>query len=317
MSLSAIELRHLRYFVAVVEHGSFRGASLSLHVSQPPITRQVQQLEEALGVKLLVRKPRGAEPTDAGAAFFKDARMVLTLIETAANRASLTRDGRIGRLDIGIFGSAIFGAIPMIIHIFRQSRPLANVVLHNLNRSEQLQGLRDRRLDVGFNRFFGEEPDLVHESVHTERFHVALNRQHPLASRRQLGLADIEDQSLIVYPRSPRPGFIDQLLGEFHRKGLTPNVGHEVDDIGIAVSLVASGFGVSLVTDSGCNLRLPGVVYVPLKRSEGMTSELCMIHRADDDSALLQSFVDTVRSSKSIVTEELHRRARSLNKTRT
>lgn len=114
MSISGLELRHLRYFVAVVEHGSFRGAALRLHVSQPPLTRQIQQLEELLGVTLLQRKPRGIEPTDAGLVFFDEARNILTLAEQAASRALLAGQGQIGRLDVGVFGSAVFLSL---IHI--------------------------------------------------------------------------------------------------------------------------------------------------------------------------------------------------------
>lgn len=299
MSLSAIEFRHLRYFVAVVEQRSFRGAALRLHVSQPPLTRQIQQLEEALGVKLLLRKPRGIEPTDAGLVFFEEARNILMLTEQAASRAQLAGHGQIGRLDVGIFGSAVFDAIPRIIQAFRSRFPKVEVVLHNLDRSGQIKALRERRLTVGFNRFFDDEPDLSWEVIQTERLNVALHHAHPLAQCPQLGLAQIGDQPLILYPRSPRPSFIEHMLKLFHKKGVTPQLIHEVDDVVTAVALVASGFGVSLVTDSACNLRLPGIVYLPLRPEDRACFDLCMIHRRDDESALLQSFLATARALRS------------------
>lgn len=299
MSLAAVELRHLRYFVAVVEQRSFRAAALRLHVSQPPLTRQVQQLEEALGVALLVRRSRGVEPTDAGQVFYEDACNILLLTEQAANRAHLAGNGQLGRLDVGVFGSAVFDAIPRIIQAFRNGRPRVEVVLHNLDRAGQIRALRERRLTVGFNRFFDDEPDLAWEVIQTERLHVALHHAHPLATRTRLALSQIGDQPLILYPRSPRPSFIEQALKVFHAKGVSPQNVQEVDDVVTAVALVSSGFGISLVTDSACNLRLPGVVYVPLRPEDRATFDLCMIHRKDDESALLQAFLGTVRAMRS------------------
>ncbi|MGQ0698988.1 MAG: LysR family transcriptional regulator [Panacagrimonas sp.] len=303
MNLATIEFRHLRYFVAVVEQRSFRGAALHLHVSQPPLTRQIQQLEEALGVALLVRKPRGVEPTGAGQVFFEEARNILTLTVQAANRAQLAGQGQIGRLDVGIFGSAVFDAIPRIIQAFRDRYPKVEVVLHNLDRSAQIKALRERRLTVGFNRFFEEEPDLSWEVIQTERLNVALHHAHPLATHKSLGLSQIGDQPLILYPRSPRPSFIEQMLRIFHKKGISPQIIHEVDDVVTAVALVSSGFGLSLVTDSACNLKLPGILYVPLRLEDRATFDLCMIHRVDDDSRLLHEFLTVARSLKSSLSE--------------
>ena len=298
MNLATIEFRHLRYFVAVVEQRSFRAAALRLHVSQPPLTRQIHQLEEALGVSLLTRKPRGVEPTDAGQVFYEEARNLLALTAQAASRAQLAGLGQLGRLDVGIFGSAVFGAIPRIIQAFRDRYPQVEVVLHNLDRTGQIRALRERRLTVGFNRFFEDEPDLSWEVIQTERLHVALHHAHALAGSTHLSLAQIGDQPLILYPRTSRPSFIDQVMRLFHKQGVSPRVIQEVDDVVTAVALVASGLGLSLVTDSACNLRLPGVVYLPLQIQDRASFDLCMIHRSGDESALLQAFLATVRSMR-------------------
>ena len=143
MNIASLEIRHLRYFVAVVEQGSFRGAALRLHVSQPPLTRQIQQLEEVLGVQLLLRKPRGVETTVAGQVFFDEARNILALTEQAASRAQLAGEGQLGRLDVGVFGSAVLDTIPRIIQKFRNTYPRVEVVLHNLDRAGQLRALRE------------------------------------------------------------------------------------------------------------------------------------------------------------------------------
>lgn len=302
MNLAAIDFRHLRYFVAVVEHGSFRGAALRLHISQPPLTRQIQQLEESLESTLLIRKIRGVQLTDAGQVFYAEARNILTLIDQAASRTRSAALGQIGRLDIGVFGSAVFGAIPRIVSAFRERYPRVEVALHNMDRTDQLRALRERRLTVGFNRFFGQEPDLVWETVQAEGLNVAIHESHPLASKKKLSLADIHAQPLILYPRTPRPSFIEHAMKLFAQKKLTPRDVQEVDDVTTAVALVSSGVGLSLITDSACNLRLPGMRCVPLAERELAVFDLCMIHRADDESVLLREFMGVVRSMRAVLT---------------
>ncbi|WP_022975944.1 LysR family transcriptional regulator [Nevskia ramosa] len=294
---SFMDFRRLSCFVAVVEQRSFRAAALKLHISQPPLTRHVQMLESALGVQLLVRSAGGIEPTAAGKLFYEEARNLLMLAQQAGERVRLAGQGRIGRLDIGVFGSAVLGAIPKIVHAFRDSHPKVELVLHNLDRASQIKALRERRISVGFNRYFADESDLRWEVIQTERMHVVLPSQHRLAGRRELSLADIGQEPLILYPRAPRPGFIDEMMRLFSAQRITPNVAHEIDDMVTAIGLVASGFGLSLLTDSGCNLRVPGTVQIPLRKADRATVNLCMIHRRDeDDSSLLQAFLETARS---------------------
>ncbi len=292
--LGAIEFRHLRYFTAVAEARSFRAAAQQLHVSQPPLTRQVQQLEELLGLVLLERQPRGVELTAAGVVFLEEARNLLALADLAIDRTQMAAQGQLGRLDVGVYGSAVFDAIPRVIQAFRSAYPKVEVVLHNLDRAGQIKALRERRLTVGFNRFFVEEPDLVWDVVLAEALNVALPAGHRLVSRAQLTIADLSGEPLVVYPRTPRPSFIDQVLGLFHRRHLTAQVVQEVDDVVTAIALVSSGFGLTMVSDSALNLRLPGIVYRPLERNEALI-DLCMIRRAEDDSALLRAFIDVVR----------------------
>lgn len=295
VNLSAIDLRHLRYFVAVVEQGSFRAAALKLHISQPPLTRQIQQLEGAAQATLLIRKPRGAELTEAGRVFYREARNILMLMDRAITHTHLTASGQVGRVDVGIFGSAVFGAIPRITRAFQNRYPRAEVALYTMGRVELLQALRERRLTVGFNRFFQREPDLTWERVQTERINVALDRTHPLASERVLSLAKIASAPLVLYPRAPRPSYIDHVLTLFRRRNLVPKQVLEVDDVPTAVALVASGIGLSLVPDSARSLQLPNVLYVPLDKKDHAVVDLCVIHRTDDDSALLGRFLEVVR----------------------
>jgi len=293
---SFMDFRRLSCFVAVVEQKSFRAAALKLHISQPPLTRHVQMLEEALGVQLLVRSAAGVEPTAAGQLFFEEARNLLALAIQAGERVRLAGQGRIGRLDVGVFGSAVLGAIPKIVREFREQLPNVEVVLHSLDRSAQLKALRERRIDVGFNRYFTEEPDLVWEVIQTEPMSVVAPEGHALAKRASLSLAELANEPLILYPRAPRPGFIDEMMRLFSAQRVSPNVAYQTDDMVTAIGLVASGFGLSLVTESGRNLRVPGTVQIPLRSSDQATVNLCLIRRRDDESPLLASFIEVARA---------------------
>lgn len=295
MHTNAIELRHLRYFVAVAEDGTLRGAAERLHVSQPPLTRQIQQLEGFLEVKLLERKPRGIELTVAGKILYEEAKNILSLVEQAALRTRRAEEGQLGRLDVGIFGSAIYGAVPTIMREFRATHPDVEVILHNLDRPGQIKALRERRLTVGFNRFFGDESGLSWEKVHSERMNLAIYLEHRFAGKSSISLTEIGREPLVLYPRKVRPSFIDYVQKLFHEQGITPRIAHEVDDVTTALALVSSGMGLSLVTQSACNLKLPNVEFIPLEHSDTGEFDLDIIYRSDDTSPLLKAFLQTVR----------------------
>lgn len=295
MNVNAVELRHLRYFVAVAQSGGLTSAAESLNITQPPLTRQIRQLEDLLETKLFVRQSRGMELTDAGKSLLEDARNILALTEQALERSRLAGQGKLGQLDVGVFGSVMLDIVPRIIQRFRQLHPEVEVVLHNLDRSGQIKALEERRLTVGFNRFFKEEPGLSWEVLLTENLHLAVHESHPFAKRDDVNFSEIDGQQLIMYPRSPRPGFIDHLLSMFHDQNVHPKIAQEVDDVVTAVSLVSAGVGLSFVVDSSCNLHLPGVVYLPVKDQDRATFDLCMIRRTHDDSRLLEGFLTVAR----------------------
>ncbi|MDH4846233.1 MULTISPECIES: LysR family transcriptional regulator [Pseudomonas] len=295
MNVNAVELRHLRYFVAVAQNGGLTSAAESLNITQPPLTRQIRQLEDLLETKLFVRQSRGMELTDAGKSLLEDARNILALTEQALERSRLAGQGKLGQLDVGVFGSVMLDIVPRIIQRFRQLHPEVEVVLHNLDRAGQIKALEERRLTVGFNRFFKEEPGLSWEVLLTENLHLAVHESHPFATRDDVNFSEIDGQQLIMYPRSPRPGFIDHLLSMFHDQNVHPKIAQEVDDVVTAVSLVSAGVGLSFVVDSSCNLHLPGVVYLPVKDQDRATFDLCMIRRSHDDSRLLEGFLTVAR----------------------
>lgn len=292
-----MEFRHLRYFIAVAEEGHIGRAATRLHISQPPLTRQIQQLEEELDVQLFIRTPRGMELTPAGELLLEEARNIRSVVEQAAERTQRAGQGRLGRLDIGIFGSAILDTIPAILLKFRREFPEVKVVLHNMSKDAQIAALRQRRIDLGFNRFLDPLEDIVNETVLTEKLLIALNEQHPLAGQPAVPFSVLQENPLIVFPVGPRPSFIDKVMHMCHQKGFAPHVAQEVGNTLTGVALVASNFGVCVVPESATKLALPGVVYRPIIDPPADSgADLNCIYRSDDPSPLLESFLTTVRT---------------------
>jgi DNA-binding transcriptional LysR family regulator len=182
---------------------------------------------------------------------------------------------------------------------FRERYPQVEVVLHSMDRAEQIKALRERRITVGFNRFFGDEPDLDCEVIHREQMNVVLPAKHALARRAALSLAELAREVLILYPRNPRPGFIDYLMRLFQARGLVPRAVQEVDDVLTATALVSAGMGLSLVTDSGRNLSIPGITHRPLRPADRTVVDLSLAFRRGDDSPLTRGFLDVARALRS------------------
>lgn len=290
-----MDLRQLRYFLTVAECGHIGRAALRLHISQPPLTRQIQQMEQDLGVRLFNRTARGVEPTAAGELLAEEARNLLGLLEQATERVRRTGQGRMGRLDVAIFGSAILDFIPRLVLAFRQEHPEVRVLLHNLGKDAQYEALRQRRIDVGFNRLVETATDLQVERVLSERLMVALPGDHVLAVQPQVPLAVLAGEPLVLYPTGPRPSFIDTLWQLCGDEGFQPWVVQEVGDALTAIALAAAGLGICIVPESATRLQLPGVVYRPLMRDPLPTVDLSCIWRAGDDAPLLNAFLETTR----------------------
>lgn len=296
MTRPPFDLRRLRHFVTVAEQRSFRGSAEALHVSQPSLTRQIQLLEEQLGVTLLKRGPRGVELTPAGEQFYGDATRILQMSVQAAEHAQLAAQGQMGRLDIGIFGSAVFHAIPRIVLGFRSRYPGVKVALHSMDRTAQVQALREQRLNVGFNWFFRGDSQIAGEVVTSETLRVVVQEQHPLAERDVLSIDDLRGEPLIVFPRVGRPNFADHVLFLCRQAGFEPTIAEEVDDVVTAVALVSSGFGLSVVVDAASRIVAPGVRFIPLEHVPGMKVDLSLMYRREDDSPLLQAFLAEARA---------------------
>lgn len=290
-----MDLREMRYFLAVAEERHFGRAAERLHIAQPPLSRQIKALEDRLDAQLFIRTPKGVELTAAGQTLLDEVPNLLALAQRALERTQLAAQGNIGRLDVGLFGSGVLDVIPRMLARFHAERPEVRIVLHNLTKAEQLQALRERRLSIGFNRLVPQDPELVIENVLRERLFVAAHESHPLAARKRVPIGALSDLPLILYPNVPMHGLAQEVLNAMRREGARPCVEQEVEDVLTAIALVAGGFGVAVTTQSATSLRLPGVVFRPLDSKTLRDLELSCLYRRGDPSPVLQAFLDVVR----------------------
>jgi LysR family transcriptional regulator, benzoate and cis,cis-muconate-responsive activator of ben and cat genes len=291
-----VDLRHLRSLIAVAEEGSISRAAQRLHISQPPLTRLIQQLEKQLGAQLLVRTARGVEMTEAGEQFLGEARNILALVGAAAERAHKAGQGTLGRVDVGIFGSGIFGVVPKILLAYRRAYPEVNIVLHSLTKGEQVVALREHRLNFGFNRLIQPTPEIVSEVIVMEKLFLAVNRQDRLSKERAIPWRRIAEHPLVLFPSSTRPNFIDHVYELCRQDGFQPTVVQTVGDAAHGVALVATGFGICVVPESATCLKVPGVVYRELVRQPAAEVDLSCIYRRGDKSPTLHAFLEVART---------------------
>lgn len=293
-----MEIKQMRYFLALAEEGNFGRAAERLNMAQPPLTRHIQALEAQLGAALFVRTPKGAELTAAGEALLREVPNILALARRAEEQTRLAGEGYLGRLDVGIFSSGILNVIPRLLAGFHTERPDVKIGLHNMSKAEQIAALRERRITIGFNRLIPESPDIAVDWIHREPFLVALYEGHPLCARASVTLADLDNERMILYPNAPMHGLAEEIAAAFRAEGVTLRVEQEVEDVVTSIALVASRFGICVTTESAANLRLPGVVYRPLKSRLLRSIELNCMYRRDDPSPILAAFLALIRRSR-------------------
>lgn len=289
-----MELRHLRYFVAVAEELHFHRAAERLHISQPPLSQQIRALEGELGVLLLERNRRSVSLTAAGAVFLNEAREILASVDRASEAARSVARGEAGRVAIGFVGSAMHGTLPGMLRAYRRAFPRVQLVLTELPTAAQLEALLAGRIDVGVVRPPVREPALALETIHTEPFVVALPEDHPLASHEEVALAELVEEPFVLLARREAPGLHESLGQAMADAGGVPHVVQEAREMQTVVGLVAAGLGVSLVPASVGADEHRGVAYRPVAGS-APTVALALAWRPDDKSPVLAAFLDTAR----------------------
>ncbi len=290
-----MELRQLKYFVAVAEEGNLSRAAVRLHLSQPPLTRQIHQLELGLGARLFERNARGMVLTPAGRLFLDDARNILDMIERGQARARSAHEGQIGRLDVAVFGSVMFDRLPRLLARFRAENPGVELVFHTMNKGDQIEALRQGRIHAGFSRLTSSYPDMASEMLQHDGLLVALPEGHALLGRRRLRVQDLAGQPLVLFASGPRPNFTDVVYSLFERAGLRPTVGQTVEDTVTGIALVAAGFGACLVPESASYVQVPHVEFRPLANASNRLLDVNCMYRRADHSPVTASFVRMVR----------------------
>ena len=289
-----MELRHLRYFTTVAAEGSFSRASEKLNIAQPPLSRQVQQLEEELGVRLLDRG-RPITLTEPGRYLFEQGRQVLQRIDEMKAMTKRIGKGMVLQFNIGFVASTLYDALPELIRRFGITVPGVEVQLVELTTMEQVTALKDGRIDVGFGRLRFDDEMIIRKIIREETLCLAVPTQHPLAQTPgRIRLRQAASEPLILYPKSPRPSYADQVLSFYRDAGLEPNIGMEAKEVQTALGLVASGGGVCLVPASVRRLGRDDIRFIDLDEPK-MTTPIIMSHRKNDTSRLLEQLIGLVR----------------------
>ncbi len=296
-----MELRHLRYFVALAEELHFGRAAARLLITQPPLSQQIQGLEEELGVQLFVRTKRHVQLTEAGQAFLVEARLTLSQVARAVHVAQRVERGEIGKLAVGFVGSTGYGILPQIVHIMHERYPDVQLTLQEMTTSQQLRALRLEHIHAGFFRppLKNEDDTVQTETLLQEELVVALHELHPLAALAQVPMRCLEKEPFVLFPSRHGPGFYQQIMRLCTDAGFVPTVAQEAIEMQTIINLVAARVGVSLVPASLMNLRRQGVVYRPLQETQLIG--LAVMWRSTDTSGVLQQFLRVVRE----VTQEV------------
>lgn len=258
-----MELRQLRYFVAVAEHGSFTRAALAIGMEQPPLSQQIKQFERALGVTLFHRLTRGVELTDIGAALIGQAKTILAMEEDFLGFAQGLARGERGHLRVGLAGAvSLLPIIPQTIRRFREAWPEVIVSFEESNTPALSEALHDRRVDVAIVRPpVTDDRELAVYPLLDEPTVAALPSGHAYEGSGAIRLEMLANEPLIIFPRELGPGFHDAILSACQHAGFTPRMGQQAPQIAATVPLVAAGLGVSVVPQSLSQIHAGGVTF--------------------------------------------------------
>jgi DNA-binding transcriptional LysR family regulator len=297
-----MELRHLRYFIAVAEEGHITRAAERLGMQQPPLSQQIRALERELDVQLLRRKPRGVELTEAGQALLEDARSILAHIDHAFATTRRTSRGELGRITVGFTSSAPFHPfVPRVIRAFRESFPLISLTLEESGTTELIDDLRHERVDAAFIRTPVADPmGLTVNPLLEETMLVALPSTHKMArgdtaDGPALSLAALAGETFVIYRRRSGPGLYDAIFAACHAAGFSPLVAQEAPRIVSTLNLVAAGLGIAIVPASLQRMQMDGVVYRRLSGPAQPRAPLLIATRRSDTGAVVRRFLDLVK----------------------
>lgn len=290
-----MELRHLRYFVAVAEELHFGRTAHRLHISQPPLSHQIRKLEEELGLKLFLRSRRGVELTQGGRVFLAEARQILAQIERSVQAVKRADRGQIGPLVVACGPLAIETVLPTVLRVFRARFPEVEISLKESTAQKILEALDKKTADVGLLMPYVESETLQGEVCLTVPIMAALPKSHPLAKRQRIRLKQLANEPFVLPSHSLAPGFYEHAVGMCRRAGFTPKVVQEAAQHPTLLLLVAAGYGVSLIPSLQKARDPDGVAFVKVQEPWA-AMQLWMAWRHSNSSAALAAFIDVVRA---------------------
>jgi DNA-binding transcriptional LysR family regulator len=291
-----MELRHLRYFIAVAEELHFTRAAERLHIGQPPLSHAIQVLEADIGARLLERSKRWVRLTEAGKLFLADARRILALAEQAGETARRAERGEAGELRIGFtYSTPLTPLFVEVINRYRQEFPLVTLTLHEMATLRQLDAISQRTLDLGFIR----PPEVTVPAgiklttLREDPLMVVLPTWHPLAAKKALAIKELEEVPFVMYPPGGGTGIYPQIFRLCRAAGFMPRVGQTAGEASTIIGLVAAGSGITLLPSPFDRIRMEGVCYRPILDREA-TTMLLLAQRAGEQSPLIDAFVTLV-----------------------
>ena len=295
----SIDLKQLKYFLAVAEEKSFSRAAERLHISQPPLSQQIMKLEAELGVKLFARTTRSFELTVAGRALMNEAAELLAKMRMTIDTVRQIDRGEVGRLRVGIVGSAMWGPIPSLLEQFQSQFPRVTWTLHEFGPTVQYDALRARQIDVGFWREPKlDEGDLKNDNLRQElcfreNVCVAVNEHHPLAKREAIELTDIADEPMLTLAldKSAFPRYLIQCCVN---AGFQPTIFQEASEPQTLLAMVGAGLGVTLMPETTSRIGWPGVVFLPI-RTNPPSANLYITYATTDDAPVVRAFLNILR----------------------
>jgi len=287
-----MELRHLRYFVAVAEELHFSRAALRLHIGQPPLSQQIQALEKEVGAQLLERSKRWVRLTQAGKLFLGDARKILALSEQAVETARRASKGEVGELRVGFTSSMPFTVtLQQVVNLYRQRYPHVTLSLQEMPSVRQIEAIAQRNLDLGFIRPPEVEiPNGVSAlTLRHDPLLLVAPSEHRLARKNSVQLSELAGEAFVMYSRDVGTGLHAQILRLCRQAGFEPHIVQEAREASTIIGLVAAGCGVSILPESFQCIQMDGVCYRSIANPDAITA-LMLVTRSGDSTPLIESF---------------------------
>ncbi|GGK26607.1 LysR family transcriptional regulator [Salinarimonas ramus] len=290
-----LETRLIRSFVHVAEELHFGRAAQRLHIAQPALSRQIAQLEERLGVVLLERTQRAVTLTAAGATFLERAYRILADIDKAADEVKRVVAGEVGQLVVGFIHSSTYGIAPQLLRRFREAYPSVRLDLYEMTIQEQVEALAERRIDVGLLRPPIADPLLDHAVLEEQDFLLAVPGSHPLGARERVSIAELSQESFILFSQRNSPLFYGRIVAMCERGGFVPRLVQNATQIHTVMGLVSANMGIAIVPSVARNLHMPDVRFLAFEEAFDPVA-VGVAWRRDARSPVLAAFLELARA---------------------